>query len=310
MSLLKLQGLVKAFGAIRAVYAVGLEVRAGEIYGLLGPNGAGKTTTISMVAGLLKPDAGEVLVAGQPFWSDPQAAKRIMGVVPQELAIYEELTGRENLEFWGRMAGLSAADARPRAAEVLEALSLTDRAGDAVKMYSGGMKRRINLGCALLHRPQLLLLDEPTVGIDPQARLNILEFIRGLRASGTAILYTTHYLEEAETLCHRIGIIDHGRLLAEGTLSELQDRLGGDRVFVLEADFRQATPESWDGFLQRYRILQKTERQLVVAAMGKPDPSTCLKELLGLPVRVENITLKRPSLNDVFLQLTGRELRE
>jgi ABC-2 type transport system ATP-binding protein len=148
------------------------------------------------------------------------------------------------------------------------------------------------------------------VGIDPQARLNILEFIRKLRESGTAILYTTHYLEEAETLCHRIGIIDHGRLLAEGTLKELQDRLGGDRLFVLEADLKDSAPDSWDGFLSRFRIIQKTERQLVVSAIGTRDPSECLKDLLGLPVRVENVTLKRPSLNDVFLQLTGRELRE
>jgi ABC-2 type transport system ATP-binding protein len=310
MGMLKVQGLVKSFGSIRAVADVSFEVHPGEIYGLLGPNGAGKTTTISMISGLLKPDAGEVLVAGAPFWSDPQKAKRIMGVVPQELALYEELTGRENLHFWGRLAGLSAADARLRAAELLEALSLTDRAGDAVKTYSGGMKRRINLGCALLHRPQLLLLDEPTVGIDPQARLNILEFIRGLLAAGTAILYTTHYLEEAETLCQRIGILDHGRLLAEGTLGELQERLGGDRVFVLEANFSEASPDACNGVARNFRVIQKSARQLVVAAIGKRDPSDCLKELLNLPVRVENVTLKRPSLNDVFLQLTGRDLRE
>jgi len=310
MSLLKVEHLSKSFGAVRAVDSVSFEVRPGEIYGLLGPNGAGKTTSISIISGLLKPDAGEVTVAGASFWSNPQKAKSIMGVVPQELAIYEELSGRENLEFWGRMAGLSSGDAKVRAGELLEALTLTDRAKDAVKTYSGGMKRRINLGCALLHRPKLLLLDEPTVGIDPQARLNILEFIRNLRATGTAILYTTHYLEEAEALCQRIGIIDHGRLLAEGTFSELQERLGGDRVFVLEADFKNSTPDAWDGFNQRFRVLQKTERQLVVAAIGVRDPSDCLKELLNLPVHVENVTLKRPSLNDVFLQLTGRELRE
>jgi ABC-2 type transport system ATP-binding protein len=310
MSLLEVQGLVKTFGAVRAVDSVNFEVRAGEIYGLLGPNGAGKTTTISMISGLLGPDAGQVVVAGTPFSSNPQKAKRIMGVVPQELALYEELTGRENLEFWGRIAGLSASDAHSRATELLEALSLTDRANDAVKNYSGGMKRRINLGCALLHRPQLLLLDEPTVGIDPQARLNILEFIRQLRVAGTGILYTTHYLEEAETLCHRIGIIDHGRLLAEGTLNELQERLGGDRVFVLEADFKNASPEKWDGFDRRFRVIQKSECQLSVAAIGARDPSECLKELLALPIRIENVTLKRPSLNDVFLQLTGRDLRE
>ena len=310
MSLLRVQGLFKAFGPLRAVDSVSFEVRPCEIYGLLGPNGAGKTTTISMISGLLKPDAGEVTVAGTPFWSDPQKAKRIMGVVPQELAIYEELNGRENLEFWARMAGLSSSDAKSRATELLEALTLTDRAKDAVKTYSGGMKRRINLGCALLHKPQLLLLDEPTVGIDPQARQNILEFITKLRATGTAILYTTHYLEEAESLCQRIGIIDHGKLLAEGTLKELQDRLGGDRLFVLEADLKDSSPEAWAGFLQRFRVLQKSERQLVVSPVGARDPSDCLKDLLGLPVRVENVTLKRPSLNDVFLQLTGRDLRE
>ena len=310
MSLLKVERLSKLFGAIRAVDSVSFEVRPGEIYGLLGPNGAGKTTTISMISGLLTPDSGEVFVGGGSFRSDSQKAKSIMGVVPQELAIYEELSGRENLEFWGRMAGLSTRDARARAQELLEALTLADRAKDAVKHYSGGMKRRINLGCALLHRPRLLLLDEPTVGIDPQARLNILEYIRKLRADGTAILYTTHYLEEAESLCERIGIIDHGRLLAEGTLGELQDRLGGDRVFALEAEFGKSTPEQWDGFLQHFRVIQKTERQLVVAAVGARDPSDCLRELLNLPVHVENVSLKRPSLNDVFLQLTGRQLRE
>lgn len=310
MDLLEVRGLFKAFAAIRAVDSVSFTIRAGELYGLLGPNGAGKTTTISMISGLLKPDAGEVLVAGAPFWSDPQKAKRIMGVVPQELALYEELSGRENLEFWGRLAGLAASEARTRTAELLEGLSLTDRAKDAVKTYSGGMKRRINLGCALLHRPKLLLLDEPTVGIDPQARLNILEFIRSLRQSGTAILYTTHYLEEAETLCDRIGIIDHGKLLAEGTLKELQDRLGGDRLFALEADLKDAVPDNWPGFRERFRVIQKTERQLAVAALGDGDPAACLKALLALPIRVENVTLKRPSLNDVFLQLTGRDLRE
>ena len=310
MSYLKVERLSKSFGGIRAVEAVSFEVRPGEIYGLLGPNGAGKTTTISMISGLLQPDAGEILVDGKSLAADPRRTKQLMGVVPQELALYEELSGRENLEFWGRMAGLRAGAARSRASELLAALTLTDRAGDAVKTYSGGMKRRINLGCALLHRPKLILLDEPTVGIDPQARQNILEFIRQLRETGTAILYTTHYLEEAETLCQRMGIIDHGRVLAEGTLGELQERLGGDRLFVLEADFKDTHPEAWPGFTERFRVFQKTEKQLIVAMIGQRDPADCLKELLALPVRVENVTLKRPSLNDVFLQLTGRAIRD
>lgn len=310
MALLLVRRLTKAFGAVRAVDELSFEVQPGEIYGLLGPNGAGKTTTISMVCGLLKPDAGDVFVDGTGFWSDPVRAQRMMGVVPQDVALYEEMTGRENLEFWGRVAGLSGGDVRRRAGELVEALSLTDRARDPIRTYSGGMKRRINLGCALLHRPKLLLLDEPTVGIDPQARANILEFVRRLCGEGTGILYTTHYLEEAESLCRRVGILDHGRLLAEGTLSELQERLGGDRLFVLEGDLAGATPGAWPGFAERFRLIQTSERQLVVAARDRRDPGECLKELLALPVKVENVTLKRPTLNDVFLHLTGRNLRE
>ncbi len=308
--LLQVDRLSKTFAAVRAVDGVSFTVQAGEIYGLLGPNGAGKTTTISMICGLLRPDSGSVSVGGRPFATDPQSAKRLMGVVPQDLALYEELSATENLVFWGRLAGLDAKTARLRAAELLEALTLSDRAKDAVKTFSGGMKRRVNLGCALLHRPRLLLLDEPTVGIDPQARLNILDFIRGLRAAGTAVLYTTHYLEEAESLCDRIGIVDHGRMHAEGTLRELQERLGGDRLFTLEGAWAGSQPDTWPGFREHFRVIQQTDRQLVVAALGERDPADCLRELLALPVRAENVSLKRPSLNDVFLQLTGRDLRE
>ncbi|MFM1945385.1 MAG: hypothetical protein RI897_4367, partial [Verrucomicrobiota bacterium] len=199
---------------------------------------------------------------------------------------------------------------RLRAGEVLEALGLVERAGDVVKRYSGGMKRRVNLGCALMHRPRLLLLDEPTVGIDPQARVRILEVVRGLAREGVAVLYTTHYLEEAEELCERVGILDGGRLLAEGTLGELQSRLGGDRVFVLEGAFGGVEVGGWAGFGEVFRVVQQTEYQLVVAARGALDPAEGLKRLLALPVEVENVALKRPSLNDVFLQLTGRALRE
>jgi ABC-2 type transport system ATP-binding protein len=310
MNQLEIRRLSKSFGAVRAVDNVNLEVRPGEIYGLLGPNGAGKTTTISIVCGLLKPDAGEVLIEGQGFHRDPARARRLMGVVPQDIAVYEELSGRDNLEFWGRLSGLDRRTARARAEELLDALALTDRGRDAVKLYSGGMKRRVNLGCALLHRPRLLLLDEPTVGIDVQARMSILEFIRGLTGQGTAILYTTHYLEEAETLCQRIGIIDQGRILAEGTLPELQQRLGGTQLFAVEGAFENITPDDWPGFLDRFRVIQKTDRQLVVSALDKRDPAEGLKALLALPIKVENVTLKRPTLNEVFLQLTGRALRE
>jgi ABC-2 type transport system ATP-binding protein len=310
MTMLDVRGVSKSFAALQAVNNVSFQVQAGEIYGLLGPNGAGKTTTISMISGLLRPDAGRVVVGGADVWKEPKKAKALMGVAPQELAIYEELSARENLEFWGQLAGLSRGDAKRRAGELLETLALADRAKDPVKSYSGGMKRRINIGCALLHRPKLLLLDEPTVGIDPQARSNILELVRTLSKDGAAILYTTHYLEEAEMLCQRIGIIDRGQLLAEGTLPELQKRLGGDRLFLVEGNFETANPEEWPHFAERFRLIQKTNRQLSVAALGERDPADCLRDLLQLPVKAENVMLKRPSLNDVFLQLTGRDLRE
>ena len=310
MSLLQTNQLVKRFGDLVAVGGVSFEVNEGEIYGLLGPNGAGKTTTISMACGLLKPDGGDIHVDERNFWSDPVAARRIMGVVPQEIALYEELSGRENLEFWGRVSGLSPTDASSRAGELLEALNLVDRGNDAVKKYSGGMKRRINLGSALMHRPRLLLLDEPTVGIDPQARNAILDFIRGLVADGVSILYTTHYLEEAESLCHRIGIIDHGKVLAEGSLAQLRHSLGDTHLYIIEGKFADADPATWPGFTDKFKIVQHADGQLVVSAQDHRDPSADLKELLALPVAVENVTFKRPSLNDVFLSLTGRELRE
>ncbi len=310
MALLQVDHLSKRFGDIHAVSDVSFGIEAGEIYGLLGPNGAGKTTAISMICGLLKPDDGDVTVDGVDFWSQPTRAQKLMGVVPQEIALYEDLTGEENLVFWGKLAGLGASAAKKRTSELLETLSLTDRRKDLVKNYSGGMKRRINIGCALLHRPRLLLLDEPTVGIDPQARARILEFVRGLAEQSTSILYTTHYLEEAETLCHRIGIIDHGKLLAEGTLNELQGKLGGDRLFVIDGNFVAADPTAWNGFAERYHIIQQRDHQLVLAARDDRHPSDCLRDLLELPVDVDNVTVKKPTLNDVFLQLTGRELRE
>ncbi|TWU31345.1 ABC transporter ATP-binding protein [Novipirellula artificiosorum] len=302
--------LFKAFGDIHAVSGVSFAINAGEVYGLLGPNGAGKTTTIDMICGLRKPDSGTVSINGKDFSIDPKSAQQSMGVVPQEVALYEELSAEENLLFWGKLAGLSSKLAKERTEHLLHDLMLTDRRRDAVRTYSGGMKRRVNIGCALLHNPQLLLLDEPTVGIDPQARANILEFVRGLTAQGTGVLYTTHYLEEAETLCDRIGIIDHGKLLAEGTLQELQNRLSGDRLFVLEGDFANADPKQWTGFADRFRILSQREHQLILASVDERHPSDCLRELLDIPVRVDNAMVKKPNLNDVFLQLTGRELRE
>lgn len=309
-SVLDATGLSKSFKDVKAVSDVSLRIDPGEILGLLGPNGAGKTTTISMICGLIQPDDGSVQVAGFDIRSETGQALRSMGVVPQEIALYEDLSPRENLIFWGKLAGLSGSDAKQRSSELLEELSLLDRQNDRIKTLSGGMKRRINIGCALMHSPTLLLLDEPTVGIDPQARAKILDFVRGLTKKGTGILYTTHYLEEAESLCDRIGIIDHGSILAEGTLVELQRRVAGDQMFVLEGAFHNVDTQSWPGFHDRFRVLQQSDQQLVVDSILERAPTDSLRELLDVPVRIENASIKRPNLNDVFLQVTGRELRE
>ena len=240
---LAVRDLRKRYGPVEAVRGVGFEIHEGETYGLLGPNGAGKTTTISIVCGLLARDAGTVTLDGVPVDVGEVAAKQGIGYVPQELAIYPDLSAKENLRFFGRLYGLGGVELRRRIDEVLGLIGLTERANDRVDHYSGGMQRRLNIGIGLLHRPRLLLLDEPTVGVDPQSRNAILESIAELSAQGMAILYTTHYMEEAERLCDRIGIIDEGRLIAEGTPRELVALLGQrDQVrLTLSGDVMAAT---------------------------------------------------------------------
>ncbi|MCB0963697.1 MAG: ABC transporter ATP-binding protein, partial [Acidimicrobiales bacterium] len=219
--MLRCSGLVRTFGDRVAVDDVGFEIAAGETYGLLGPNGAGKTTTIRMVCGLLERDAGEVTLDGQPVDRHDVATRAGIGFVPQEVALYPDLTARENLRFFGHLYRLRGAELDRRVDEVLEIIGLADRADDAVDAFSGGMKRRLNIGAGLVHRPRLLILDEPTVGVDPQSRNAILENVQALGSEGLAVLYTTHYMEEAERLCDRVGIMDRGRLIAEGTRREL-----------------------------------------------------------------------------------------
>src|ERR687895_2920507 len=218
-----------------AVDGVGFEVGPGETYGLLGPNGAGKTTTISMICGLLARDGGEVTVAGASLDRDPGRVKAAIGYVPQDVALYPDLSGLENLRFWGRMHGLGGRDLAARVDATLEVVGLTERAGDKVAAYSGGMQRRLNIAAGLLHRPRLLVLDEPTVGVDPQSRNAILANVEALGGEGIAVLYTTHYMEEAERLCDRVGILDEGRLVAEGTRRELVERVGAGAGLTVTA---------------------------------------------------------------------------
>jgi len=304
-------GLRKRFGAVEAVKGVGFHIDPGETYGLLGPNGAGKTTTISIACGLLEPDAGSVAVAGRPLTTGSVAAKGAIGFVPQEIALYPDLTARENLAFFGRLYGLSRGETRARARQVLDVIGLADRADDQAKTYSGGMRRRLNIGLALLHRPQLLVLDEPTVGVDPQSRNAILESVEELAGEGLAVLYTTHYMEEAERLCDRVGIIDAGEIKAEGTQAELVALVGQhDRVRLEGAGDPAAAVEAC-GRLTAVRAASVRDGgiELIVERAR-----TMLPELLqtaaAAGLSVHGVDVDEPNLEAVFLHLTGKALRD
>ncbi len=236
--------LRKSFGGLTAVDGVSFSIRKQEIFGLLGPNGAGKTTTIRMLSTVLSPDEGDVVIGGHSVTRASDAVRRLVGVCPQELALYPELSATDNLVFFGRMAGLSGREAREAAAENLASVGLSERARDKVDKFSGGMKRRVNLAVALMSRPQLLFLDEPTVGIDPQSRSHIFETVEGLRDEGMTVLYTTHYMEEADHLCDRLGIMDHGQMIRLGTPRELKAEIGDPEDVTLETVFLEHTGRS------------------------------------------------------------------
>jgi ABC-2 type transport system ATP-binding protein len=304
-------GLRKTYGDRVAVAGVSFHIDRGETYGLLGPNGAGKTTTISMACGLLTRDAGEVTVDGRPVGPRSTDAKAAIGLVPQEVALYDDLSAEENLRFFGRLQGLVGRDVATRVAEVLELVGLADRAGDRVGEYSGGMKRRANIAAGLLHRPKLLVLDEPTVGVDPQSRNAILESVEALGAEGLSVLYTTHYMEEAERLCDRIGIIDEGRLVAEGDRRALIARLGaGDRVEVTGTGDIPAFADAV-GTLPGTLGVDRRDGRVVVRV---DDGSTALAGIVAASERsgvtIAGIELVEPDLEDVFLGLTGKALRD
>jgi ABC-2 type transport system ATP-binding protein len=309
---LRCADLRKTFGERVAVDGVGFTIGPGETYGLLGPNGAGKTTTISMICGLLRRDAGEVVVDGHLVDIGSTTAKGAIGYVPQDLAIYPDLTARENLRFFGRLQHLRGKELERRVDDVLQVIALSDRAKERVEGYSGGMKRRLNIGIGLLHGPKLLVLDEPTVGVDPQSRNAILSSVADLESEGMAILYTTHYMEEAERLCDRIGIIDEGRIQAEGARRELveligeRDRvtlaasgsLGRAAVAIAALDPRIAKATASDGTIE---ILVTEARNLLPAIL-----STATAE--GASIRSVEVT--EPDLEAVFLHLTGKALRD
>jgi ABC-2 type transport system ATP-binding protein len=311
MNAIEVQDLHKAFGELKAVQGVSFAAQRGEIFSLLGPNGAGKTTTISILSTLLRPDQGDALVMGHSVRKDPMAVKALLGVVPQEIALYEDLTARENLVFWGKMYGLRGAGLKRRVDEVLETIGLTERAGGRVGKFSGGMKRRVNIGVALLHKPQVIYMDEPTVGIDPQSRRNILDSVVALKNQGMTVLYTTHYMEEAQELSDHIAIMDHGKLIASGTQEELVKIVGQlHRLRLTISADSQRVLESWQA-VQGVRQIDVDQDVLTILA---DDSNLVLPRLfdaaLAQQVRITSLEIQEPNLEAVFLHLTGRALRD
>ena len=312
--LLNIDQLYKSYGQQEVVKGLSLHIKKGESYGLLGPNGAGKSTTISMISGLLKPVQGSITVGGINMIDSPKKAQQLLGVVPQEIALYMPMTAKENLMFWGRMYGLSGELLKQRVQEVLDISGLTDRANDKVGTFSGGMKRRVNIGAAILHNPKLLIMDEPTVGIDPQSRNHILETVKALNEQGMTIIYTSHYMEEVEFLCHRIGIMDQGQLIAEGTIEQLQQVVGNKTSLTITLQeqiqhtdeliqaLKQICPEESFSIQEQKLTAMSADAQRMIV--------TILPFLAEQGLSVTAIDLVQPNLENVFLHLTGRSLRD
>ena len=312
-SILEVQNLAKNYGDFTAVKGISFDIKEGEIFSLLGPNGAGKTTTISMLSTLYTPTSGDATIGGHSVTKDPMAVKKVIGVVPQELALYEDLTAKENLQFWGQMYGLSGKALNSRVDEILEQIGLVDKAKNKVKTYSGGMKRRVNIGVGLLHKPRLLFMDEPTVGIDPQSRRAILDTVKDLNKMGMTVLYTTHYMEEAEELSDRVGIIDHGELIAIGTQDELTKQVGQTDTLILHIGENEDT----EALAESLKVLEGVLEAIAVdheVSIVTPQAEDVLATIVGAAndrgIKIRSIDIREPNLEAVFLHLTGRALRD
>ena len=312
-NILEVQNLVKNYGDFQAVKGISFNIEEREIFSLLGPNGAGKTTTISMLSTLYTPTSGDAVIGGHSVTKDPMGVRNIIGVVPQDLALYEDLTARENLIFWGQMYNLSGKSLNIRVDEVLEQIGLTDKAKNRVKTFSGGMKRRVNIGVGLLHKPRLLFMDEPTVGIDPQSRRAILDTVKDLNKQGMTLLYTTHYMEEAEELSNRVGIIDHGELIAIGSQKELTQQVGQSETLILhinENDDPQALIPSFKGIKDVLEANVIGTEISIITPSAKDVLASVVSKANERGIKIRSIDIREPNLEAVFLHLTGRALRD
>ncbi len=307
--MIHVSNLKKTFNTVDALKGISFHIPQGACYGLLGPNGAGKTTTISILSTVIELDDGEISIAGFDLKNNPLDCKKNIGVVTQEIALYNELSAYDNLLFWGGMYNIPLKELKERIDETLDLLGLTDRKNDKVKTYSGGMKRRINIGTALLHKPRILFMDEPTVGIDPQSRNLIFEVVEKLHKEGTTIIYTTHYMEEAERLCDRIGIIDNGEIIAQGTLNELRS-LGSIKESVV-ISYTNLTDELYNKVELEWKDLQRFEDAIHFYSMniqGDLSKIMIMCNAIGLDIR--HIDIQKINLETVFLSLTGKKLRD
>jgi ABC-2 type transport system ATP-binding protein len=319
MNAIELKNLKKSFGELQAVQGVEFAAAQGEILSLLGPNGAGKSTTISMLSGLLVPNEGDATIMGHSIRTEPRAAKASLGVVPQDIALYPDLSARENLDFWGKMYGLRGAALKERVDEVLDIIGLRDRQKDAVGKFSGGMKRRVNIGAALLHKPQVIIMDEPTVGIDPQSRRHILDNVKELNRQGMTVLYTTHYMEEAAELSDHIAIMDQGKVIAYGTHDELIKLVNGQTRIDLTLNVEGSDVlDAWK-VVEGVNGIDYTDGSSTSLRPGSvavlvSDSNLVLPRLFEaagkLGARITSVDIQEPNLETVFLHLTGRALRD
>ncbi len=311
--ILEVQNLVKKYGDFAAVDGVSFAIEAGEIFSLLGPNGAGKTTTISVLSCLLKPTSGDAIIGGHSVTRESLQVREVIGVVPQDIALYNMLSARENLEFWGRMYGMGGAALKQRVNEVLGQIGLTDKANAKIETYSGGMKRRVNIGVGLLHKPRIIYMDEPTVGIDPQSRRSILDTVKDLNKQGMTVLYTTHYMEEAQELSDRVGIIDHGKLIALGTQKELTQIVGEYdtlRLHIGEEDDAEKLAQALSGIPGVVKCSAADHEVVLVVPEAEEALAPAVTRANDAGIRIHSVDIQEPNLETVFLQLTGRALRD